>query len=134
MDDAAPNASVDGAGQNAGDGVGNASKRTLDFAETGSGTHLRRTVEVDGQTVQINSGHAYNRPHSSGDVRDSGLSMNQIDNAIADDIANNVDVSTLRQVPAMTSNNININGYSLTYDVTVLPNGNVSVSTYYPGP
>ena len=107
--------------------------RTFNFSETGSGKHLRRAVDVDGQTVQINSGHAYNRAHSGGDVRHSGLSMDQIDNAIVNDIINSIDNRVIPTVPQSTSNTININGYSLTYDVTRLPNGNISVSTYYPG-
>ena len=69
---------------------------------------MRRSVDVDGRTVQINSGHGYNRPHSGGDVRDSGLSMDQIDNAIVRDITNNVDVNNLPQVPARMSNTLKL--------------------------
>lgn len=64
-------------------------------------------------------------------MRDSGLSMNQIDNSIVNDITSNAD--SIPQLPNILSRNINIDGYSLTYDVTRLPNGNISVSTYYPG-
>ena len=106
----------------------------VDFAENGTGTHLRRTVSVDGQTIQINSGHGYNRPHSGGDVRDSGLSMNQIDNAIVNDISRNVDIRALPTVPARRDVTINIDGYSLTYRASRLRDGTVSVSTYFPGP
>ena len=103
-----------------------------EFSEAGTGDHLRRTTDVDGTTVQINSGHAYDRAHRSGDVRDSGLSMDQVDNAIVNDIANNVDIDNLPTVPRTEQRVIDIDGYKLGYDVTVLPNGNVSISTYYP--
>lgn len=74
------------------------------------------------------------RSHGSGDVRASGLSMDQIDHAIVNDIVNNLDVSSLPRLPRVTQNQVIINGYRLTYEVTRLPNGNLSVSTYYPGP
>lgn len=103
------------------------------FQESGSATHLRRKVEVDGRTIQINSGHGYNRPHATGDVRNSGLSMDQIDGAVVDDIAKNMNTIDMPTVPASASRTIDIDGYSLTYDVTTLKNGTISVSTYYPG-
>ena len=106
------------------------------FTTTGVPTsdHFKRTTNVNGNSVTINSGHGYNRAHSTGDVRDSGLSMDQVDSAILNDIKNNVNISSIPTIPARKMpKNININGYSLTYDIIKLPNGRISVSTYYPG-
>lgn len=107
--------------------------KRFEFVTVRTGTHLRRTTQYDSLMIQINSGHGYNRPHLSGDIRDSGLSMAQVDDAIVIDIAKK-QFDEIPLLPKTTSATIEIDGYALTYDITKLPNGNISVPTYYPGP
>ncbi|MDP8100372.1 RHS repeat domain-containing protein [Phocoenobacter atlanticus] len=102
------------------------------FEETGEGTDLRRTTEIEGGTkVRINSGHSYSRAHKGGDVRDSGLSMNEIDNAIVNDISNNV--NEIKTIPKITERTIDIDGYKLTYRAGKSSSGDIMVATYFPG-
>lgn len=87
---------------------------------------------MNGNAVTINSGHAYDREHVSGDVRDTGLSRDTIENAILDDlsdvISNNGLTSRPRDIP------INIEGHEITYRVLQLPDGRIIISDYFPTP
>lgn len=47
---------------------------------------MRRTYDLDGNNVQINSGHSYNRTHRTGSVQGYG-SMNEIEGEILKDVA-----------------------------------------------
>ena len=80
----------------------------------------------------LQSAHGYDRVHSSGDVRDTGLSRDTIENAILDDlsdvISNNGLTPRHRDIP------ININGHEITYRVIELPDGRLIVGTYFPTP
>lgn len=99
-------------------------------------TNLTRHTEVDGVKVRIYSGHSYNRAHATGDVRDTGLSMNTIDNAIVRDVTNNVNISKLPVFPNKTGQKaqevtIDVQGHSITYRAAKLPSGEVTINTYY---
>lgn len=110
--------------------LGGAFKGGGKFTETGAGTHLRRTAVVSGTSIQINSGHGYNRVHRTGDVKSTGLSMDQVDDAIMNDVVLRQGIIT--NAPAQMS--ITVGGHRIGYDVMKLPNGRISVSTYYPLP
>jgi len=56
------------------------------FASSGSGTELVRSTVVGGQKYQLKSGHAFMRPHASGHISETGLSMSAVENAILDDL------------------------------------------------
>ena len=99
-------------------------------------TNLTRHTEVDGVKVRIYSGHSYNRAHATGDVRDTGLSMDTIDNAIVRDVTNNVNISKLPVFPNKTGQKaqevtIDVQGHSITYRAAKLPSGEVTINTYY---
>ncbi|OPH36792.1 DUF637 domain-containing protein, partial [Moraxella atlantae] len=106
--------------------------RTHSFADQGIPANLIRRTQVDGLNIRINSGHSYNRPHVTGDVKHTGLSMDTIDNAIVNDLVHNTKLSTIPNVPNYIDRPINIQGHSITYRVTKLPNGEITVTTYFP--
>lgn len=47
----------------------------------------------------IRSGNGYNRAHASGNVRTTGLTMDDIGNAITNDLVNNVYLSKIPTAP-----------------------------------
>jgi hypothetical protein len=120
----------------AADLVGNA-RGAYTFRSSGTGTHLVRTTRVGGQKVRLSSGHGYNRAHRSGDLRGSGLSMDDIDNAIVDDVIlfrkgngliPNVTSSGARHIDRA----INVNGTNVGYRLNQLADGTLNISTYWP--
>ena len=94
---------------------------------------MRRRCDAGGKKFQINSGHAYDRAHKGGDVRESGLSRDQIENAIVNDLLTVQDISTIPRVPRYVDKVVEVEGYAVGYRVNVLPNGTVNIGTYFPG-
>lgn len=103
------------------------------YTQTGSGDGMRRRCDAGGKKFQINSGHAYDRAHKGGDVRESGLSRDQIENAIVNDLLTEQDISTIPRVPRYVDKVVEVEGYAVGYRVNVLPNGTVNIGTYFPG-
>lgn len=109
------------------------------YKEAGEPSNLLRTTEVNGIKVRVSSGHGYNRAHNSGDVRTTGLSMDEIDNAIINDLTSNVDLSKIPTPPFRNGQKgkdipILIQGHKITYRVVKLPNGEFSINTFFPTP
>lgn len=104
----------------------------MNFSDKNSGTHLRRFIEIEGRSVQINSGHGYNRVHATGDIRSSGYTMDQVDGAIVRDILSISDISAVPRIPRYESRVVDLGGYRVGYRVGVLSTGVISVTTYYP--
>lgn len=100
----------------------------------GDETHLRRRVRHDDYIIQFNSGHGYNRRHRTGDLRESGLSIDEIESAIASELVAHIDIETLPPAPIMTRRTIVVNGHSITYRFSRIDDDVISVSTYHPGP
>jgi RHS repeat-associated protein len=119
-----------------GDEAVSGAKRTFDAQ--GSGTELIRTTDLgDGTTVQVKSGHGFNRAHESGDLRDSGLTMDETDGAIVDHLESSVDVDNLPtpgsgSFSGAAERTITVNGTEVTYRAVKLKDGRVSVGTYFP--
>ncbi|MCU0492728.1 MAG: hypothetical protein MUD01_14140 [Chloroflexaceae bacterium] len=118
-----------------------ASSGSCVFTSSGAGTHLRRTTTVDGTTFQFNTGHAYNRPHTGPggvvtDLRTSGLTPDDIEPAIINDIdAFRSAGNTLPTAGSgVVTRSVNINGVNVEYRVSQLPDGRVSITTYYQVP
>jgi hypothetical protein len=115
--------------------IGNSTGRYT-FRSTGNGTNLVRTTRVGGTKVRINSGHGYDRAHSTGDFRNTGLSMDDIDNAVVDDIirfrdAGGVVPSVSNAVP-YADRMISINGLNIGYRFNQLLDGTINITTYWP--
>jgi RHS repeat-associated protein len=111
--------------------------RQISFESRGSGTHMVRTTTVDGQRIRINSGHSYNRAHRTGDVRTTGLSMDQVERGIVNHV---IDFrqggggipSVTGQGPRHLDKAVNIDGVEIGYRVNQLPDGTINVGTYWP--
>jgi RHS repeat-associated protein len=108
------------------------------FTSSGTGTDLIRSTKLtNGSKLQIKSGHGYNRPHASGDLKDTGLSMDEIDNGIINDLESKIKSNT--SIPKVGSNDfkgpeefsININGNKINYRAVQLKDGSYSVPTYF---
>lgn len=101
---------------------------------TGAGDGLKNRYTHDEVTVRINTGHGYHREHSGGDVRKSGLTVEQLETPIVEDaVAHLGDIPTPQErgfyegtVSAGDDN------YQVSYRA-VKVNGVIMISTYYPG-
>ncbi len=101
-----------------------------------SGSADRVTV-IDGVTYRINSGHAYNRPHSGGDLRNLPVSQNYIESRIVNDL--HMLQRRLLAIPPATGSGtrpyrgeINVNGQRIIYEVVRESGGTIRISNYYP--
>jgi RHS repeat-associated protein len=110
--------------------------RTFSSINTGT-TNEIRTTEVLGIRFQINSGHGYNRPHTTGSFSNTPLSMNDVENGIVNDIITNISLPSIPETTNPNYNNkpliqlVNINNVQVGYSV-VQTNGVINISTYYP--
>lgn len=107
---------------------GIAPNTTFVFSASGSGTHLTRTASIDGIDIRINSGHAYYRTHSGGDVSQIGT-MDEIETAILNDISSNSKLNGLTGTG--NQHTILVNGQTIIYELSDTPIGPV-LSNYYP--
>ena len=77
-----------------------------------------------------------NRAHRSGDLRNSGLEMDEIDQAIVNDIESagigNLPNPNSSSFNGPAESTISINGTDVTYRAVKLDDGTVSVGTYFP--
>jgi hypothetical protein len=102
------------------------------------GTKNELTVyNYDGQNIQVNSGHGYNRPHTdpAGNARDfsgTGLSQQQIERAIVVDATSRGSSIPPAGPGAATTFSVQVNGHSVNYRAVLLPNGTIAISTYFP--
>ncbi|MDN4600156.1 hypothetical protein P5G61_02860 [Paenibacillus sp. F6_3S_P_1C] len=99
----------------------------------GEGDALKRTFELDGTKVEINSGHGYRGSgHRTGNAQDIGT-MNQIESVILKDmqLANKTNIDFPRP-PKTVERTIQVNEKTMGYTVTQTPDGTLRVSTYYP--
>ncbi len=99
---------------------------TLDKAET----------IINGCGVKINSGHGYNRPHTgpSGvvkDIRTTGLSMDQVENALLQDLSSLLNSNKGAGVGQMMTRQVVINGHTVEYRAMQYAPGQYAISTYY---
>jgi hypothetical protein len=102
------------------------------------------TYTYNGRTYQVNTGHAFTRPHRSGDFSNSattGLTHEQVETAIVANldsyIANGGSIPTAAQgvKPQEIFINVVEPGGGLVrigYTVVRLPNGTYSIGTYWP--
>ncbi|HYR11592.1 MAG TPA: RHS repeat-associated core domain-containing protein, partial [Longimicrobium sp.] len=113
-------------------GMGAASRT---FRSSGAGTNLTRSTVIGGRTFRVNSGHGFNRAHRSGDLRSTGLQMDQVDNAILDDLS--AFRSAGGAIPAAGSKGgylqrtIQVDGVNVTYRAVETSRETI-VSTYFP--
>lgn len=99
----------------------------------GEGDALKRTFQVEGTKVEINSGHGYRGSgHRTGNAQDIGT-MDQIESVILKDmqLANKANIDFPRP-PKTIERTIQVNGKPMGYTVTQTPDGTLRVSTYYP--
>ncbi|MBB6022786.1 WXG100 family type VII secretion target [Paenibacillus sp. JGP012] len=99
----------------------------------GEGDALKRTFEIEGRKVEINSGHGYRGSgHRTGNAQDIGT-MDQIESVILKDmeLANKTDIAIPRP-PKTIERIIQVNEKTMGYTVTQTPDGTLRVSTYYP--
>ncbi|WP_433745117.1 WXG100 family type VII secretion target [Paenibacillus amylolyticus] len=99
----------------------------------GEGDALKRTFEIDGTKVEINSGHGYRGSgHRTGNAQDIGT-MDQIESVILKDmeLANKANIDFPRP-PKTIERTIQVNEKTMGYTVTQTPDGTLRVSTYYP--
>lgn len=99
----------------------------------GEGDALKRTFEIDGTKVEINSGHGYRGSgHRTGNAQDIGT-MDQIESVILKDmeLANKANIDFPRP-PKTIERTIQVNERTMGYTVTQTPDGTLRVSTYYP--
>lgn len=89
------------------------------------------TYQVNGETVQINSGHGFNRPHNTGNFADTGLTKNEVENQIVKDILSNSS-SLPRSSANIQERIVTVNGTRVGYHGFIGSNGRIYVSTYYP--
>lgn len=98
---------VDGGRASGSTGVGGSSGGGsldgVDFTTSGSGNDLRRFTTLDGENITFKSGHAYHRTHAGGDVSTIGT-MDQIENAILQDISTNSRLGSLQSRTTQTHN------------------------------
>ncbi|TCP52764.1 intein/RHS repeat-associated protein [Tumebacillus sp. BK434] len=98
---------------------------------TGTGDHLRRSFEIEGNSVRINSGHGYNRSHRSGSVQGIGT-MDEIEGAILSDVTTLITSRVALPTKNTLQRTISVNGSNVGYDLMKIKDGIVSISTYYP--
>ena len=108
--------------------ISNTTNSTFGFSASGSGTHLTRTTSIDGTEIRINSGHAYNRTHSGGDVSQIGT-MNEIETAVLKDISSNSRLNGLSGTG--NPHTIQVSGQTVICELSDTPVGPV-LSNYYP--
>ena len=111
------------------------------FSSKGTGTNLIRSTTVLGRIIQLKTGHGYHRPHKlpSGritDLRTSGLTPDQIEEAIVQDIETYLlGGGTVPKVgPAFKgplTRTIGISNIQVTYRTIESPGGIIDVPTYY---
>jgi RHS repeat-associated protein len=107
--------------------------KASDLTSSGAGRNLVRRYSDSGLTIDINSGHAYVPNHSvqSADIT-SVLTRDQVDVALATDLANRVDSG----VPIGTPGNasiftVNVDGFDVAYSAVDLANNRYAIGTYY---
>lgn len=98
---------------------------------TGTGDHFRRTFDIEGNSVRINSGHGYNRSHRTGSVQGIGT-MDEIEGAILTDVTSLINTGTSLLTKNTLQRTVTVNGSNVGYDVMQLKDGTISISTYYP--
>lgn len=86
-------------------------------------------MEINGESVQLNSGHSYNRVHKTGDIRDSGFTMDQVDRAIVRDISSMSGLGQLPKAPFYDTRAVDMGGYKITYRAARVSSGAISVAT-----
>ena len=112
------------------------------YTTQSSGTDLIRNATTSGKSVQIKSGHGYNRPHTgpggvTKDLRQSGLSMDDIENAILDDIdllvagGTNIPSPGTAGFKGPLDRTVTVSGEQIGYRVVERPDGTISVGTYF---
>ncbi|MFB9431889.1 hypothetical protein, partial [Streptoalloteichus tenebrarius] len=106
------------------------------FTEVGSGDVLRRSATYKDTTYRFNSDHSYNRRHASGDLRDTGLTMDQIEMEIMKDLHKfRTEGGTIprggEKASALDRTTV-ISGHAVGYHTVQLPNGSIMISTYFP--
>jgi hypothetical protein len=104
----------------------------------GSGTNLTTTRQSGGTTYRFNTGHGFNRPHSSGtDLRSTNLTPDAVENAIMDHLnafrASGGTLPTVSggAVPQPYIGRIGVGGHTIGFSAVQAPGGMVSIGTYY---
>ena len=111
------------------------------FLSRGSGLSLIRTTTTSGRTIQLKTGHAYYRPHTSpgGKVTDlqlSGRTPDEIETAIVNDIDSYLQTGGAFPKPGLGFTgpaiwSITVRGVNIEYRVVESPGGLIDVPTYY---
>ena len=99
---------------------------TLDKADT----------VINGCGVKINSGHGFNRPHTGPngvvkDIRSTGLSMDQVEDALLKDLSSLLHSGNTSGVGQMMTRQVSVNGHTIEYRVMEYAPGQYAISTYY---
>ena len=106
------------------------------------GDNLIRRVETPGgRNIRVKSHHGYDRRHGSGDIRDTGLSMDEVDAGVATDLADRLDDGTSLPTPGTDGFSgpgkfeTVIDGHEIGYEAVINPAESVpEITTYYPKP
>jgi len=111
------------------------------FISRGSGPTLIRTTTTSGRTVQLKTGHAYYRPHTSPsgkvtDLQQSGLTPDEIEMAIVSDIDAYLQSGGGFPKPGQgftgpAIRSIQVKGVIIEFRVVESPGGIIDVPTYY---
>jgi RHS repeat-associated protein len=112
---------------------------------TDSGVNLKRSATVSDDKWQFSTGHGYDRQHTGpggvkNDVRTTGLTPDQIEQGIADDVysymkgGGTVPRPGTPGAPAYHEGNVDVGGYNIGYRVTNTPDGTYRVGTYWLNP
>ena len=92
-----------------------------------SSTQYRQIYQVDNTKVQINSGHAYNRTHSGGNVSDFA-SMQETESTIIKDVSYRLQSGTIQN----GDYSIYVNGMEIIYRIHWVPAINGYSINYFP--
>jgi hypothetical protein len=111
------------------------------FTAVGSGTNLIRMTTVAGRPLQIKTGHSYFRPHLTAagivrDLRSSGLTLDQVETAIAWDLETKLTAGVVLPAPGPgftgpLFGSVVLAGITIEYRVVELAGGTIHVGTYY---
>lgn len=103
------------------------------------GPNQTRTTEIEGARFRVNSGHGFDREHRTGDFKNTGLSRDQVEDGIVNDVMSNVPLSSIPNSPSIASpfrpytGTVTVNGVQVGY-TAVNVNGEINIGTYYPMP
>jgi len=114
----------------------------LTFTARGTGTQLIRTTQLQNTTLQFNTGHGFDRPHTGPggritDLRTTSLTPDTIETAIAHDVAAyRASGGTLPRVGTQgfrgpLERTLQVEGISITYRVVETGVNHINIGTYF---